>query len=205
MTERRTAKPRVGRPQGRFARWSAGKLPLLALLGAGGLAAAYGLARVWPSPPWLPVIVGVALLLFLIAGLSGILFGAALGARLSLALPLRVGIAAALGVGWLVLCDRVLSDSVGHWLFNQGSRDAVTTIRPAAGGGPVFDVYRVTDGRPLLAVRRGPWSELVVEAEEEGDFAEYVDRVVHGHRLMFDPGGMHARWATIDGKPAIVE
>jgi len=191
----------------RLGAWRGATLCVLALVGAGGLAAAYGLARVWPSPPWLPVIVGGALLLFLAAGLAGLVLAAALGARLRrFKIPWRLVAALMLAVAWLAPCRWVLFNTVPYWIFNQGSREAVTTIRPAAGGGPVFDIYRVTDERPLLAVRRGPWSELVLEAEEEGDFADYVDVVVHGHHLVFHPGGASRdRSAEIDGRPAVIE
>ena len=197
----------AGRILRRLSAWRRATLYGLALAGGGGLAVTYWFARVWPSPPWLPVIVGTALLSFVAAGLAGLLLAAALGSRLlRLKTRWRVIAALVLAVGWLAACRWVLLHSVPYWLFNQGSREAVTTIRPAAGGGPVFDIYRVTDERPLLTVRRGFWSELVHEAEEEGDFADHVDVVVHGHHLVFDPGGAtRDRSATIDGRPAVVE
>jgi hypothetical protein len=155
----------------------------------------------------LPVVVSTALLLFAAAGLAGLLLAAALGSRLlRVKIRWRVIAALALALVWLAACRWVLFNTIPYWLFNQGSREAVTTIRPAAGGGPVFDIYRVTDERPLLTVRRGFWSELVHEAEEEGDFADHVDVVVHGHHLVFDPGGAtRDRSAEIDGRPAVIE
>jgi hypothetical protein len=196
----------VGRAARRLASWRPRALAVLLLAGAGGLAAVFGLSRVWPSPPFMAPLLLFALLLLVAAGLVGLLLSAALGARLRASWTWRVLAGLALGAAWVALCDWVVLRTVPRWIFNQGSREAVTTIRPAAGGGPVFDVYRVTDGRPLLAVRRGVWSELVHEAEDGGDFADYVDVVVRGHHLVFDPGGASRdRSATIDGRPAVVE